>query len=412
MEKNSAFQNALDQLASVKEQSGLEDDIYEQLKKPKRFIEVSIPVRMDDGRIKVFTGYRSQFNDARGPYKGGIRFHEQVSEDEVKALSMWMTWKTAVIDIPLGGGKGGVIVNPKELSSGELERLSRGYMKAIAPFIGERVDIPAPDVYTDPRIMAWMLDEYEHIVGHKAPGVITGKPLSVGGSKARGYSTAQGGFYVLEELLSKIGLGKEARISIQGFGNAGANMAEILAKNGYKITAASDTKGGVSNPGGLDIKKLEEHKKTTGSVIDFTGGQNLSADILEAETDILILAALENAVTEENADRVKAKVILELANGPVSPEADDVLNKKGVAILPDILANAGGVGVSYLEQVQNAYMYYWSEAEVLAKLKEMMSKGFNDVWAAKEGNKTSMRKGAYILAVTRVAQAMRDRGQG
>ncbi|MDE2099927.1 MAG: Glu/Leu/Phe/Val dehydrogenase [Patescibacteria group bacterium] len=409
MEKNSAFQNALDQLALVKEQAGLEDDIYEQLKKPKRFIEVSIPVRMDEGRIKVFTGYRSQFNDARGPYKGGIRFHEQVSEDEVKALSMWMTWKTAVIDIPLGGGKGGVIVNPKELSSGELERLSRGYMKAIAPFIGERVDIPAPDVYTDPRIMAWMLDEYEHIVGHKAPGVITGKPLSVGGSKARGYSTAQGGFYVLEELLSKIGLGKEARISIQGFGNAGANMAEILAKNGYKITAASDTKGGVSNPGGLDIKKLEEHKKTTGSVIDFTGGQNLSADILETETDILILAALENAVTKENADRVKAKVILELANGPVSPEADEILNKKGIVIVPDILANAGGVGVSYLEQVQNAYMYYWSEAEVLAKLKEMMTKGFNDVWAAKETNKTSMRKGAYILAIARVAQAMRDR---
>jgi glutamate dehydrogenase (NAD(P)+) len=411
MEKNSAFQNALDQLASVKTQVGLGEDIYEQLKKPKRFIEVSIPVRMDDGKVKVFTGFRSQFNDARGPYKGGIRFHEQVSEDEVKALSMWMTWKTAVIDIPLGGGKGGVIVNPKELSAGELERLSRGYMRAIAPFIGERVDIPAPDVYTDPRIMAWMLDEYEQIVGHKAPGVITGKPLSVGGSKARGYSTAQGGFYVLEELLNKIGLGKEARISIQGFGNAGANMAEILSKNGYKVTSASDTKGGVSNPGGLDIEKLEEHKKATGSVVGFSGGQNLGGDILEAESDILILAALENAITKENADRVKVKVILELANGPVSPEADDILNKKGVAIVPDILANAGGVGVSYLEQVQNAYMYYWSEEEVLAKLKEMMIKGFNDVWDAKETNKTSMRKGAYILAVTRVAQAMRDRGR-
>jgi glutamate dehydrogenase (NAD(P)+) len=409
MEKNSAFQNALDQLVSVKEQAGLEDDIYEQLKKPKRFMEVSIPVRMDDGRMKVFTGYRSQFNDARGPYKGGIRFHERVSEDEVKALSMWMTWKTAVIDIPLGGGKGGVIVNPKELSAGELERLSRGYIRAIAPFIGERVDIPAPDVYTDPRIMAWMLDEYEQIVGHKAPGVITGKPLSIGGSKARGYSTAQGGFYVLEELLNKIGLGKEARISIQGFGNAGANMAEIMAKNGYKITAASDTKGGVSDPGGLDIKKLEEHKKATGSVIGFAGGENLKGDILEAETDILILAALENAITKENAENVKAKVILELANGPVSPEADEILNEKGTVIVPDILANAGGVGVSYLEQVQNAYMYYWSEVEVLAKLKEMMIKGFNDVWNAKEANKTSMRNGAYILAVTRVAQAMRDR---
>ena len=411
MEKNSAFQNALDQLASVKEQSGLEDDIYEQLKKPKRFIEVSIPVRMDNGKVKVFTGFRSQFNDARGPYKGGIRFHPQVSEDEVKALSMWMTWKTAVIDIPLGGGKGGVIVNPKELSAGELERLSRGYMRAIAPFIGERVDIPAPDVYTDPRIMAWMLDEYEQVVGHKEPGVITGKPLSIGGSKARGYSTAQGGFYVLEELLGKIGLGKEARISIQGFGNAGANMAEILSENGYKITAASDTKGGVGNPAGLDAKKLEEHKKNTGSVIGFVGGENLNADILDIETDILILAALENVVTAENADKIKAKVILELANGPVSPEADEILNKKGVIIVPDILANAGGVAVSYLEQVQNAYMYYWSEEEVLSKLKEMMGKGFNDVWVAKESNRTSMRKGAYILAVARVAQAMRDRGQ-
>ncbi|MCL5016416.1 MAG: Glu/Leu/Phe/Val dehydrogenase, partial [Patescibacteria group bacterium] len=347
MEKNSAFQNALSQLDSVKEKIGLDDAIYEQLKKPKRFLEVNVPVRMDDGMVRVFTGYRSQFNDARGPYKGGIRFHPNVSEDEVKALSMWMTWKTAVVDIPLGGGKGGVIVNPKELSSGELERLSRGYIRAIAPFIGERVDIPAPDVYTDPRIMAWMLDEYERIVGYKSPGTITGKPLSIGGSKARGYSTAMGGFYVLEEVMKKVGLSKDSRISIQGFGNAGANMAEILYKNGYKVVAASDSRGATANSAGLDIKKLEEHKKSSGSVIGFAGGKNLESDILEMETDILILAALENAVTASNASKAKAKLILELANGPITPEADEVLNKNGTVIVPDILANSGGVGVSY-----------------------------------------------------------------
>lgn len=412
MEKNSAFQNALSQLDSVKEKIGLDDAIYEQLKKPKRFLEVNVPVRMDDGMVRVFTGYRSQFNDARGPYKGGIRFHPNVSEDEVKALSMWMTWKTAVVDIPLGGGKGGVIVNPKELSSGELERLSRGYIRAIAPFIGERVDIPAPDVYTDPRIMAWMLDEYERIVGYKSPGTITGKPLSIGGSKARGYSTAMGGFYVLEEVMKKVGLSKDSRISIQGFGNAGANMAEILYKNGYKVVAASDSRGATANSAGLDIKKLEEHKKSSGSVIGFAGGKNLESDILEMETDILILAALENAVTASNASKAKAKLILELANGPITPEADEVLNKNGTVIVPDILANSGGVGVSYLEQVQNAYMYYWKEDEVLLKLKEMMTKAFNDVWSAKEENKTTMRQGAYVLAVTRVTQAMKDRGLG
>ncbi|MDE2145005.1 MAG: Glu/Leu/Phe/Val dehydrogenase [Patescibacteria group bacterium] len=412
MEKNSAFQNALSQLDSVKEKIGLDDAIYEQLKKPKRFLEVNVPVRMDDGMVRVFTGYRSQFNDARGPYKGGIRFHPNVSEDEVKALSMWMTWKTAVVDIPLGGGKGGVIVNPKELSSGELERLSRGYIRAIAPFIGERVDIPAPDVYTDPRIMAWMLDEYERIVGYKSPGTITGKPLSIGGSKARGYSTAMGGFYVLEEVMKKMGLNKDSRISIQGFGNAGANMAEILYKNGYKVVAASDSRGATANSAGLDIKKLEEHKKSSGSIIGFAEGKNLESDILETETDILILAALENAVTASNASKVKAKLILELANGPITPGADEVLNKNGTVIVPDILANSGGVGVSYLEQVQNAYMYYWKEDEVLLKLKEMMTKAFNDVWSAREENKITMRQGAYVLAVTRVAQAMKDRGLG
>ncbi|MCL5006915.1 MAG: Glu/Leu/Phe/Val dehydrogenase [Patescibacteria group bacterium] len=410
MENTSAFQNALNQLASVKDKIGLEEDVYERLQSPDRVIEVSIPVRMDNGGIKVFTGYRSQFNDARGPYKGGIRFHPNVSRDEVKALSMWMTWKTAVIDIPLGGGKGGVIVNPKELSAGELERLSRGYMRAIARFIGERIDIPAPDVYTDPRIMAWMLDEYEQIAGHKAPGVITGKPLSIGGSKARGYSTAQGGFYVLVELMKKLGLGKDSRISIQGFGNAGSNMAEILSDHGYKVVAVSDTGGGTGNPSGLNIREVEEHKKKTGSVVNFANGGNLTGDILETETDVLVLAALENAVTEKNAGKVSAKVILELANGPVSPEADKILDKNGAVVVPDILANAGGVGVSYLEQVQNSYMYYWSEEDVLEKLKEMMIRAFNDIWREKEKHKATLRQGAYILAVGRVAQAMRDRG--
>ena len=409
MQNSDPFSIALKQLEKVKKFVSIEENISEQLKAPQKFLEVSIPVRMDNGHIKVFKGFRSQFNNARGPYKGGIRFHPGVNESEVKALSMWMTWKTAVVDIPLGGGKGGVIVNPKELSARELERLSRGYIQAIYKFLGPENDVPAPDVYTDPRIMGWMLDEYEKLVGHHAPGVITGKPLSIGGSKARGYSTAQGGFYVLGEAVKKLKItGK--RVVVQGFGNAGANMAEILSKNGYKIIAVSDSKGATYNPRGLNIKNLLEHKNKKHSVVNFKGGKKLKIDILEKETDALVLAALENSVTADNAEKIKAKLIIELANGPITPEADSILAKNKIEVVPDILANAGGVAVSYFEQVQNAYSYYWKEEDVLEKLKALMVSAFNDVWSRKEKYKCDIRISAYILAVERVAQAMRDRG--
>ncbi len=404
------FAGALKQLEKIKKIVNLEENIYEQLKSPQKFLAVSIPIKMDNGKIKVFQGYRSQFNDARGPFKGGIRFHPQVNESEVKALSMWMALKTAVVNIPLGGGKGGVIVNPKELSAGELERLSRGYIDAIWQFIGPNIDVPAPDVYTDPKIMGWMMDEYEKLVGQHAPGVITGKPLSIGGSKARGYSTAQGGFYVLREAIKKLGL-KNSKAAIQGFGNAGASMAKILVENDYKVVAVSDSKGGIANAKGLDVEKLMAHKEKTNTVVNFVDAKNIEDAILEQETDILVLAALENSVTAENAGQIKAHLIIELANGPITLDADEILSAANVTVVPDILANAGGVAVSYFEQVQNAYGYYWEEDEVLQKLEKLMVVSFNEVWERKEKYKSDMRMGAYALAVERVAQAMKDRGR-
>lgn len=424
MQNLDPFFSALKQLEKVKKFISIDKNIIAQLQSPQKFLEVAIPVRMDNGVIKVFKGFRSQFNNARGPYKGGIRFHPGVNESEVKALSMWMTWKTAVVDIPLGGGKGGVVVNPKELSKRELEKLSRGYIQAIYKFLGPDIDVPAPDVYTDPRIMGWMLDEYEKLVGHHAPGVITGKPLSIGGSKARGYSTAQGGFYVLDEAVKKIlqrrvsndgtrhdfVKSKSKKVIVQGFGNAGANMAEILNENGYIIIAVSDSKGAIYNPRGLNIKNLLEHKREKSSVVTFKGGKKLKTDILEQEADILVLAALENSITAENADKIKAPLIIELANGPITPEADTILVKNKIEVVPDILANAGGVAVSYFEQVQNAYSYYWTEEDVLEKLKTLMASAFKEVWSRKEKYKCDIRTAAYVLAVERVAQAMRDRG--
>ncbi|TAN32732.1 Glu/Leu/Phe/Val dehydrogenase [Patescibacteria group bacterium] len=409
IQKEGPFEGALKQLEKTRKLISLEENIYAQLKAPKRFLQVSIPVRMDNGSVRVFTGYRSQYNDSRGPYKGGIRFHPDVNESEVKALSMWMTWKCAVVGIPLGGGKGGVIVNPRELSVGELERLSRGYIQAVFAFLGPQLDVPAPDVYTDPKIMGWMLDEYEKLLGHHAPGVITGKPLSIGGSAARGYSTAQGGVYVLSNAAAKLKLSKDAKVAIQGFGNAGSNMADLLAKKGYKIVAVSDSKGAIYKAKGLDVAALAAHKQKTGGVANFAGAQKLE-DIIGCDCDILVLAALENSVTLENAKSIKAKLVFELANGPVSPGADEVLAGDGVSIIPDILANAGGVAVSYFEQAQNASNYYWTEAEVLQKLEKLMNDAFDAVWERKEKYKTTLRLGAHILAVERVAQAMRDRG--
>lgn len=390
----------------------LDPNLHEILKAPKRVLTVAIPVKMDNGTTKVFTAFRSQFNDALGPFKGGIRYHWNVSLDEVKALSFWMTMKCAVVGIPLGGGKGGIIVNPKELSEGELERLSRGYIQQIYKYIGPTQDVPAPDVYTTPQIMAWMLDEYEKLVGEHAPGMITGKPLAIGGSAGRGFSTAQGGVYVLGEAVKKMGWNpREVTVAIQGFGNAGSFMAKILYSLGYKIVAASDSKGGVKNMNGLDVEKLDQHKEKTGSVVGFEGTESVSnEELLEMDVHVLVPAALENVITGENAARVKAKMIVELANGPVTPEADEILHKNNVLFVPDILSNAGGVTVSYFEQVQNASNYYWTEEEVLEKLERIMVRAFNEVWETKEKYGINMRTAAFVRAVERVTEAMKLRG--
>ncbi len=409
---HSAFENALQQLDNAAKKINLAPHILERLKKPQAVHRATISVAMDSGEVKEFVGFRSQYNNARGPYKGGIRFHPNVSEDEVTALSFWMAIKCATLNLPLGGGKGGVIVNPKELSVGETERLSRGYIRALYTHLGPTKDIPAPDVYTTPQIMGWMLDEYEQCVGHHAPGVITGKPLSLGGSAGRGFATAQGGVYVLEEAMKKLGKNpRETTVAIQGFGNAGSHMAHILSGLGYNIVAVSDSKGAISAPKALAIGALEKHKEATGSVLGFAGTTTISnAELLELKVDVLVPAALENQITAENADRIQASIVAELANGPTTPEADAILFKKGVLVIPDVLTNAGGVTVSYFEQVQNAMNYYWEEEEVLVKLKKLMTAAFTSVWANKEKHSVDLRTAAFILAVERIALAMKDRG--
>ena len=409
------MESGLKQLQKAADLMGLDSSVLARLQIPSREFQFSIPVKMDDGSINVYQGYRVQYDNSRGPNKGGIRFHPDVNIHEVRALSFWMAFKCSVVGIPLGGGKGGVIVNPKELSEGELERLSRGYMRKVASFIGPTRDVPAPDVYTNPQIMAWMMDEYETITREHAPGVITGKPLPVGGSEGRGYSTAQGGVYCTLQLAEKLGLNKDggegATVAIQGFGNAGAYMAKILTGHGYKIVAVSDSRGAIYNADGLDVEAVEKHKMETKSVAGFAGTEEITNEsILELEVDILVPAALENVITKENAGNVKAKAVVELANGPTTPEADEILHGNGVVVVPDILANAGGVTVSYFEQVQNAYNYYWSEEEVLGKLEPIMVDAFNAVWAAKEEHSSDMRTGAYVVAAGRIQDAMLARG--
>jgi len=418
MSKN-PFTNATKQLENAAELLNLNKSVLEILKNPKRILEVSIPVEMDSGEIKVFKGYRSQYNDALGPFKGGIRFHPKVNLSEVKALSAWMTWKCAVVGLPLGGGKGGIIVDPKKLSNKEMEKLSRGYVRALKDFIGPEKDIPAPDVYTNPQIMAWMMDEFSEIKGYNVPGVITGKPFEVGGARGRSFSTAQGGIYVLEKAVKKLKMNPEkTTVAIQGFGNAGSFMAKILNALGYNIVAVSDSKGGVvmNYESGimnqelknsvLDIKKIIKFKKETGSVAGFPEARTITNEqLLKLDVDVLVPAALENVITEKNAGYIKAKLIIELANGPVTPEADAKLEKKGVVVIPDILANAGGVIVSYFEWVQNLQNYYWSERENISKLKTIIEKSFDEVWTKKECLNVSVRLAAYVLAVERVAKA-------
>lgn len=406
------FQSAQSQLRQVGGILRLDSNIHERLNVPERILEVAIPVKMDDGKTRVFIGFRSQHNNARGPYKGGIRFHPNVSVDEVRALSMWMTWKTAVMDIPLGGGKGGVIVNPKELSSRELENLSRGYITAIASILGSEMDVPAPDVSTDGRIMGWMLDEYEKMLGSLSPGVITGKPLSIGGSLGRDTATAQGAFYVLEKAVEKLHLPKNATVAIQGFGNGGGHLARLLFSAGYTVVAIADSKSTIYRSEGLNIPEIDEHKKITGNLETCIDCEKLPSEaVLTVPADILVPAALENALHKDNAHLVRAKLVVEIANGPTTPEAEEILLNNGVTVVPDILANAGGVTVSYFEQVQNAMNYYWTEEDVREKLKQKMEKAIEDVWREKERYNVSVRMGAYALAVSRVAQAMKDRGR-
>lgn len=411
--KNDAFKNALRQLENVSAIIDVDESILKILKAPKRIMTVNIPVKMDSGKIQIFKGYRSQYNDALGPFKGGIRFHTGVNLSEVKALSAWMTWKCSVAGIPYGGGKGGVIVDVNKLSKGELERLSRGYIQALRDFIGPEKDIPAPDVNTDPQIMAWMMDEFSRMHGYNVPGVVTGKPIEVGGTRGRKFSTSQGGIYVFEKIIRKLEMDpKDMKIAIQGFGNVGYFAAEILFALGYKVVAVSDSKGGIMLEGeaaeqGLNAKEVMKYKEATGSVVGYPGTREITnEELLELDVDVLMPAALENVINDGNANKIKAKLIVELANGPVTPEADKILEKKGVVIVPDILANAGGVIVSYFEWVQNLQNYYWSEKENISRLKEIIENAFDEVWNKKCCYENcSMRMAAYALAVERVAKA-------
>lgn len=391
----------------------LPSDVHQLLREPLAELRVRIPVRMDDGSVKTFSGYRVQYNNARGPCKGGIRFHPEETIDTVRALAAWMTWKTAVVGIPLGGGKGGVICNPKELSEGELERLSRGYMRKVAHFIGPDTDIPAPDVYTTPQIMAWMLDEYEAIVGKSDAGVITGKPLELGGSQGRHDATARGGMYTLREAAHKLNIDlKKSTAAIQGFGNAGMYAHQLLDNLfGTKVVAVSDSKGGIYDEKGLDCKAVTEHKVKTGAVHGFKGSKSISNDeLIGLNVDVLLPSALENAITKDNACTVKAKIVAELANGPTTPEADAMLHGKGCFVIPDFLCNAGGVTVSYFEQVQNASLDQWKLSAIHQRLDETMTDAFDAVWQMREKMKVHTRLAAYLVAIQRVADACRLRG--
>jgi len=392
----------------------LEPALAALLREPRRELVVHFPVRMDDGSTRVLTGFRVQFNTARGPAKGGIRFHPDETIDTVRALAAWMTWKTAVVDLPLGGGKGGVIVDPRKLSRRELERVSRGYIDAVGGILGPDEDIPAPDVYTDPQVMAWMLDEFERLHGTHAPGMITGKPITLGGSAGRGDATARGGAIVAREAAARYGvtLGK-GRVAIQGFGNAGAHMARLAESLlGMKVVAVSDTHGAVARPQGLDVEALIEHKRDTGSVKAFAGAKAIAPEELFAlDLELLCPSALENAITTEIAATIKAPLVAELANGPTVPEADRLLHERGIHVLPDILANAGGVTVSYFEWVQNRSGDVWAEDEVHARLDRRLTTAFQRVAETAEERRLSLRTSAYLVAMGRVAEAERLRGR-
>jgi glutamate dehydrogenase (NAD(P)+) len=390
----------------------LDPGLRQILRTPKRVMEVAIPVKMDNGQTKVFTGFRVQHNVSRGPAKGGLRYHPNVTLDEVKALAAWMTWKTATVNLPYGGAKGGVICDPKHMSKGELERMTRRYAAEIHPIIGPEIDIPAPDVYTDSQTMAWIMDTYAMAVGHAAPGVVTGKPVSIGGSEGRSDATGRGVLFVVEEAckVKKINL-RGASVAIQGFGNVGSAVARLFAEKKAKIVAISDSRGGVHNPRGIDPLRAMRYKERAGTVVGMPGASRISNDeLLALKCDILIPAALENAITLHNADQIKAKIVAEAGNGPTTPHADEILSRKGIFVIPDILANAGGVTVSYFEWAQDLQGFFWQVQEVNSKLEFVMRRAFNDVHETMRKFHIYPRAAAYILAVGRVADATLVRG--
>lgn len=411
VEENS-FHIAQQQLRMACDALGLEPAVYELLKEPARVFTVSIPVKMDDGSIRTFIGYRAQHTDVLGPTKGGIRFHPDVTLDEVKALAMWMTFKCGVVGLPYGGGKGGVVCNPKELSRNELERLSRGYIRALGHNIGPEIDIPAPDVYTNAQVMGWMYDEFSTLRGVNTPGVITGKPIILGGSLGRNEATACGCVYTIREAAAHQGIElSRATAVIQGFGNAGSIAARLLHRMGVTIIGVSDSQGTAVNRDGLDPDALVAHKEKTGSVVGFPGSRAIPPEELLYEAcDILVPAALENVITRHNASKINAKIIAEAANGPTTPQADEILFERGILVIPDILANAGGVTVSYFEWVQNLMNFYWTEEEVNNRLEKMMVSAFERTCKTSKDHGVNMRLAAYMVALERITEAMRARG--
>jgi len=411
-ESYNSFRVAQQQIREAAGLLNLDSAATELLLWPQREFHFTLPVRMDDGRFRVFHGYRIQYNSARGPAKGGIRFHPDETVDTIRALACWMACKTAVLDLPLGGGKGGVVCDPKRLSERELENVSRAYIRAAAPYIGQDKDVPAPDVYTNPQIMAWMMDEYETMIQRHHPGVLTDKPMQMGGTEGRRDATARGGVIAVREACRKLGVDATVSYAIQGFGNAGQRVAllhqELL---GGKLVAVCDSRGGIANPDGFDARALVSHKLKKGSVVGFPGAKSIPRDaVLEIDADILYPAAMENAITETNAPAVKAKIVCELANGPTSPEADVILQKRGIHVIPDLLASAGGVTVSYFEMVQDSSSFFWEEKTIHRLLDEKITKAYRTVQEAVREKRIPPRLAATMVGVARVAEACKLRG--
>lgn len=405
------FTSTQDVIKDALEKLGYDEGMYELLKEPLRMVEVRIPIRMDDGKIKVFTGYRGQHNDAVGPTKGGVRYHPEVTAEEVKALSMWMTLKAGIVDLPYGGGKGAIICDPREMSMGELERLSRGYVRALSQVMGPNKDIPAPDVFTNAQIMAWMMDEYSRIDEFNSPGFITGKPIVLGGSQGRDRATAEGVTIIIEEAAKRRGIDmKGARIVIQGFGNAGSFLSKFLNDAGAKVIGISDAYGALHDPAGLDIDYLLDRRDSFGTVTTLFDNTITNQELLELDCDILVPAAIANQITEKNAHNVKAKIVVEAANGPTTTEGTRILTERGILLVPDVLASAGGVTVSYFEWVQNNMGYYWTEEEVREKMTKKMVEAFDNVYTVAETRNIDMRLAAYMIGVRKTAEASRFRG--